>query len=201
MKLGAPALVTIALEKTLNHLLQQTRRDSNYDHSLAGKVIAIQLSEAPWPLYIGFYQQVSVMGQYEHSPDVMVQLSIKDLSQLHQANVLTELIKQDKILLEGDLPTLQAFGALINNLDIDWFDNLSPYLSDNILGLLEQGALTLQSKLSQLHQDTVEHTTDLLQEEYQLLPRNAELSLFKQQLLELEQQTQHIEQLFKSLKS
>jgi ubiquinone biosynthesis protein UbiJ len=74
--------------------------------------------------------RVHVLSGSNIAPDVDIKLSMSVFIALFQGEDLTELLRQDKIVINGDVKTAQLIVDLLNNADIDLEEELSKYTGD-----------------------------------------------------------------------
>ncbi len=167
-------LTCAAIEVSLNKLIAQSPEDYSSLRSLHGKVLCIQLTQLRWPLYLLFAKQVQVFSQYEGDVTTKVNADITTLYQLTEGANLTELIKQDKLSLEGDLSLLQSFNHYMQSVELDLAEPLSQYIGDAPTHFVSQGLKQAKQDLSQVFQKTRSHLGQLTTEEYRLAPHKLE---------------------------
>ena len=167
-------LTCAAIETGLNKLIAQSPEDYSSLRSLHGKVLCIQLTQLRWPLYLLFAKQVQVFSQYEGDVTTKVNADITTLYQLTEGANLTELIKQDKLSLEGDLSLLQSFNHYMQSVELDLAEPLSQYIGDAPTHFVSQGLKQAKQDLSQVFQKTRSHLGQLTTEEYRLAPHKLE---------------------------
>ena len=97
------AFVTGAVETALNQLIKDDAESQRRLSRLRGKVISVTLNEFGKTLYFIFSQQIDVLAAYEGDVDCQLALNLAVLPELRQQANLTQLIKADKLSLDGDL--------------------------------------------------------------------------------------------------
>ena len=167
-------LTCAAIEVGLNKLIAQSPEDYSSLRSLHGKVLCIQLTQLSWPLYLLFAKQIQVFSEYEADVTTKVTADITTLYQLQEGANLTELIKQDKLSLEGDLSLLQTFSHYIQGVDIDFSEPLAKYIGDVPTHFVSQGFKRAKHDISQILFKTRSHLGQLTTEEYRLAPHKLE---------------------------
>jgi ubiquinone biosynthesis accessory factor UbiJ len=154
----AAQLLNTAIEKLLNQLLRLDPDSPRRLVPLAGKQLAVTLKEFPWPLIFAFSEQVDLLSgeqANENSPpiDCHISLSLESLQAMQDSSQISQLIKQDKLQLEGDIHVAQHFSALLKDLHIDWEEILSQYVGDVVAHQSFYSARTLfdqaQAKMTQ----------------------------------------------------
>lgn len=163
-----------AIEVALNKLIAQSPADYAALRSLHGKVLCIQLTQLNWPLYLLFSKEIQVFSQYKGDVTTQVNADITTLYQLTEGANLTELIKQDKLSLEGDLGLLQAFSHYIQAVEFDFSEPLSRYIGDAPTHFISQNLQRAKQDIIQVLLKTRSHLGQLTTEEYRLAPHKLE---------------------------
>ncbi|RCU45483.1 hypothetical protein DU002_15630 [Corallincola holothuriorum] len=137
----SPLLVG-ALETVLNQYLKLDPDYANGLLPMAGKRLRMDLSELPFPLLFVFSaKQIDLLSGEQDDWDCRMQLAIRDLPRLQDGETLAQLIKQDRLQMEGQAELAQQFAAMHKGLDIDWQEPLSRWLGDPATHMVAQ-ALT-----------------------------------------------------------
>ncbi|ABV38701.1 protein of unknown function DUF1243 [Shewanella sediminis HAW-EB3] len=167
-------LLSAGLETALKQLVDQSPDEYAKLRSIHGKVLCIQLSQLSWPLYLVFAREIQVLGRYEGEVTTRVNADITTLYQLTEGANLTELIKEDKLSIEGDLNLLQTFSHFIQHVEFDFAEPISKYLGDAPTHLLTQGAKQTKSDIAKVFTKSRSHIGQLTTEEYKLAPHKIE---------------------------
>jgi len=107
---------------------------------------------------------------------------------------LTELIKQDKLKLEGDLNLLQSFSQYLRGIEFDFAEPISRYLGDGPTHKLISTGHQAKGFALEVLRKTRSHLGQLAVEEYRLAPHPIELLHFRDQMDDLVADTRAIEQ-------
>lgn len=126
----AAQLLAAGLETLANALLSLDDKSQQRLTALSGKSLKVTLNELPWPLTLVFSNQIDVQVNSEGSADCDIALSIATLDKLKDSSQISQLIKENSLILEGDINIAQQFSALIRELNIDWEEQLSAYTGD-----------------------------------------------------------------------
>jgi ubiquinone biosynthesis protein UbiJ len=186
-------LTCAAIETAFNQLPAQAKSDYARQKSLHGKVFCIQLSQLNWPIYLVFAKQIQVLSHYEGDVAVTVRADVSTLYQLTEGANLTELIKQDKLSLEGDIQLLQSLSHYLQNIHVDFAEPLSRYIGDAPTHKLVATTKQFNHDIKLVLQKTRSHISQLTTEEYRLAPHKIEWLHFRDNLDELVSQTERIE--------
>lgn len=118
------------LEQALNYLINQSK--INLD-TLNGKTIYLtQLDSSQAAYFICTNNRVFVSADANQNADVEIQLKSNVFLAQLQGEDLTELLKQDKIIIHGDVKTAQLLLDLLQKIDIDPEELLAKYTGDMV---------------------------------------------------------------------
>ncbi|BFL82042.1 SCP2 sterol-binding domain-containing protein [Shewanella baltica] len=187
-------LVCAAIETGLKKLQAQACDDYSRQRQLHGKVFRIQLSQLSWPLYLVFAKEIQVLSRYEGDVDVSLHADATTLYRVSEGANLTELIKQDKLKLEGDLNLLQSFSQYLRGIEFDFAEPISRYLGDGPTHKLISTGHQAKGFALEVLRKTRSHLGQLAVEEYRLAPHPIELLHFRDQMDDLVADTRAIEQ-------
>lgn len=187
-------LVCAAIETGLKKLQAQAGDDYSRQRQLHGKVFRIQLSQLSWPLYLVFAKEILVLSRYEGDIDVSLHADATTLYRVSEGANLTELIKQDKLKLEGDLNLLQSFSQYLRGIEFDFAEPISRYLGDGPTHKLISTGHQAKGFALEVLRKTRSHLGQLAVEEYRLAPHPIELLHFRDQMDDLVADTRAIEQ-------
>ena len=182
-------LTCAAIETALAQLPTQAQQDYARLKSLHGKVFCIQLTQLSWPLYFIFAKKIQVMSQFEGDVAVTVNADASTLNKLREGANLTELIKQDKLSIDGDIQQLQTFSHFIQHIEFDFAEPLSRYIGDAPTHKLLTTTKQLGQDLKSVLLKTRSHLGQLTTEEYRLAPHKIDYLHFRDNLEQLVSQT------------
>ena len=116
------------LEQALNHLIDQGNADLS---ALNGKIMYFALEDLPLDVnFICTNDRIFVTTDISAGADVDIKLKSSVFLALFQGEDLTELLRQDKIIIHGDVKTVQLLVDLLQQIDIDFEEVLSKYTGD-----------------------------------------------------------------------
>lgn len=187
-------LACAAIETGLKKLQAQAGDDYSRQRQLHGKVFRIQLSQLSWPFYLVFAKEIQVLSCYEGDVDVSLHADATTLYRVSEGANLTELIKQDKLKLEGDLNLLQSFSQYLRGIEFDFAEPISRYLGDGPTHKLICSSHQAKDFALEVLRKTRSHLGQLAVEEYRLAPHPIELMHFRDQMDDLVADTRAIEQ-------
>ncbi|MDP5255188.1 MULTISPECIES: SCP2 domain-containing protein [unclassified Vibrio] len=179
------ALVTGLVEVSLNRFIQDDSELSRRLGRLKGQAIQIHLIELDKSITFLFSQQIDVLAHYEGEVDCYLSLSLSVLPQLKDHANITQLIKQDKLILEGDVQLAQKFANLLNDSRPDLAEWLSRYLGDiaahQLVSSGEQGLQRLKHQADRQQR----YIGQVLTEEWRVAPPALEIAYFCDQVDDL----------------
>ncbi|ASG01056.1 MULTISPECIES: ubiquinone biosynthesis accessory factor UbiJ [Vibrio] len=186
-------LVTAAIETTLNTLIQDDPELVRRLSRLKGQVIQVHLKEFNKTLTFIFSQQIDVLAAYEGESNCYLSLNVSILPELREQANITQLIKQDKLVLEGDIQLAQKFAQLITDCKPDVEEWLSRLTGDVLAHALVQGVKDIGQALQSQRSKHQNHLSQVLTEEWRLLPSSLEVAYFCDQVDDLNSQAARIE--------
>ncbi len=187
-------LACATIEMGLKQLQAQAGDAYARQRQLHGKVFRIQLSQLSWPIYLVFAKEIQVLSRYEGEVDVSLHADATTLYRVSEGASLTELIKQDKLTLEGDLNLLQSFSQYLRAIEFDVAEPLSRYLGDGPTHKLISGGRQAKDFALQVLRKSRSHLGQLAIEEYRLAPHPIELMHFRDRIEDLVADSHLLEQ-------
>ena len=177
------SLICASIETSLNKLLTLDLSSQQRQQSLIGQTIGLAITELKQPLFFHFTPtNIEVLGQYEGDVCAQLSLDLEALVSLKNNGNLSELIKLDKLVIDGDIQALQRFADLVTKLDIDWQEHLSKYTGDVIAFRLGQGIGKLQQSIQQNMKKTQLSASNYMMEEARLVLGKLEYIHFSDQV-------------------
>lgn len=126
-------LLSSGIESIINQLLKLDPESLLKLKKLQDKSLQVRVRELPWPLLFQFSEKVSVgivQPDEKNLCSCSIELNLETLPLLQDSSQLSQLIQQQKLILNGDIYVAQSFSHLIKELDIDWEEQLSNYTGD-----------------------------------------------------------------------
>ncbi|MCC2607071.1 ubiquinone biosynthesis accessory factor UbiJ [Planctobacterium marinum] len=205
----APQLVSALLEQGLNGLLSLDDASAQRIAKLKGKRLVVSLAELPGDLLFVFSTSVDVLV-LERQPteadrhtrsesDCYLETSLFTLPELQNISNITQLIKQDKLLLEGDIQIAQQFSYLLKALDIDWEEQVSRHTGDVLAHEIFQFADRVRQGLQGFKRRLDSTVKDAAIEEKRLVAPAPLVDEFSSQVSELQQRTQQLQRRLEQL--
>ncbi|WPC74050.1 ubiquinone biosynthesis accessory factor UbiJ [Vibrio porteresiae] len=186
-------LVTAVIETTLNTLIQDNPDLVRRLARLKGRVIQLHLKELNKTLTFVFSQQVDVLAHYEGQPDCYLSLHLAVLSELREQSNITRLIKQDKLVLEGDIQLAQKFAQLMTDSKPNVEEWLSRVTGDVVAHTVVQGVKEVTGFLHERWSRHQSHFGQVLTEEWRIAPAPLEIADFCDQVDEVKSQAARLD--------
>ncbi|EGQ7930403.1 SCP2 domain-containing protein [Vibrio vulnificus] len=175
-------LITAVIETSLNVLVKDNPDLEKRLLRLKGQVIQVHLQEVNKTLTFIFSQQIDVLANYEGQPDCYLSLKLAVLPDLKEQANITKLIKQDKLLLEGDIQLAQKFAQLISDAKPDVEEWVSRVTGDVVAHSLAQGVKNVGGFVGRQAKKQQHHLAQVITEEWRLAPGPLEVAYFCDQV-------------------
>jgi len=174
-----PASALSGLETVINHYLRLDPAIGQRLSTLSGRCIAIELRGLDLTLYaLPDAQGIQLRDHVEGAPDTMLRGTPLGMLQLGVGGNTEKTLFSGEVLIEGDVETGQAFKAILDELDIDWEEQLSKLTGDIVAHQLgnvaRRGRRAIRLGIGTLEKDISEY----LQEELRVLPTRIETENF-----------------------
>jgi ubiquinone biosynthesis protein UbiJ len=118
----------IVIQQALNYLIKSSNTDIG---ALNGKSVRFSLQDLPLNIdFVFTNNRAYVLSNSEKNIDVNISLKSIVFVALIRGEELSELLKQDKIIVNGDIKTAQTVADLLNDADIDLEEELSKFTGD-----------------------------------------------------------------------
>lgn len=181
------------LEPAINALLKYDESAKTKISKLENKTFGVKLTDLSIQIKVSVINQTVLLSTNLEDCDCLVATSSQFLKELSDASQLTRLIKQDHLVLEGDLVIAQGFSDLLLDNNIDWQLLLSKYLGDamahRIMSLINTLSIAINRKIKDLDYTV----STALTEEVKLTPNKLELNHFSQQVDSVNAKLQRLE--------
>ena len=157
----APQLALAAIEGAVNRLLSLDPETVSRLSKLAGKQLAVNVKELNMTVVVAFSDRIDLLlpdesvleksSDKQDEWDCKITLSLWSIKELQDPSRITQLIKQDKLDVQGDMQIAQDFSSLMKEMEIDWEEHLSRYTGDVIAHqVMKTGKKVHETALSQL---------------------------------------------------
>ncbi|MEZ5534764.1 MAG: SCP2 sterol-binding domain-containing protein [Thiolinea sp.] len=186
--------LTAALETAFNAWLKLDGDALPRLQALQGQVIALHITNPGLKLYfIPTAENVQVMSHYDSLPDVTLTGSALAFMRLSGAEDSGKAMLENRIQVDGNMGLAEQFSTIINEVDIDWEELLSHAVGDIVAHQAGQLAREGKDWLDDTTQAMRMNTSEYLQEESRLLPAEAEISLYLDEVDNLRSDIDRIE--------
>jgi len=200
-KIASSLMVSQVLASTLEMLINKTLALSANDSSLeklSEKTLTLILEELGYPLSFTVCNAATsaqiIVTTLTERADCTINTSISTLRELKAEQQITELIKQNKLDLIGDIKVAQQFASLAENLDIDWQSELANYIGDIPTYKLTQLGQRLSSKVQFATKQIKADASEYIVHEKRLVVTRSQVEQFNQQVSEVEKQVDELSQ-------
>jgi len=184
-----------AIEFAINHALTLNIHGVKTLTALEQKTFTIQLSEIGFPLSFSVNNNKILVTSLTERSDCTVYTSIKTLLDLKKQQQITELIKQEKLDVIGDLKVAQQFASIAESLEIDWQSEIAKHIGDIPTYKLSQFGSSFVKKsnfaIQQIQQIQAD-ASEWLVHEKRLVVTSSQINHFSQQVNELMLQTNDV---------
>ncbi len=189
-----PQIATSAIETAFNHLIKHSPHCLPTLKKLQANTLHIKLLQPEFDWVINFSDtQTDWLSHYEGNPNCRVTLQSSALPKLIDKSKLTELINNQTLLLEGDIQVLQHFVQLLDELEKNPAELLSPFVGDVVAQSSTDLAKGVLNKVKQQVFQTQEHLVDNLINERPVLVHQLEIANFCDEVTALEKQVDQLE--------
>ncbi len=186
--------LSAVLETLINQFLKYNLSGTQALKPLSEKTLTVKLSELPFALSFSVSdEKIHVTTNDEHS-DCCIITSIKTLVELKKQQQLTDLIKNDKLDIQGDLKVAQHFANIAETLDIDWQSELAKRIGDIPTYKLGQIGQNILKKLNFAAKQIQADASEWLVHEKRLLVTATEITSFNLDVAQAEQQVSALSQ-------
>ncbi|WP_440875136.1 ubiquinone biosynthesis accessory factor UbiJ [Thalassotalea sp. PLHSN55] len=190
-------LLCAAIEKIIATALDLNQRGSEQLGALEQKTLALSLAE------LGFVLKFTVNNEHimvtsvidpisGELADCHISTSVKTVIELKKEQQLTELIKEDKLSLTGDIKIAQQFARIGETLNIDWRSELAKHIGDIPTYQLERFGQFVFNKLNFAVKQIQADASEYVVHEQRLVVTASQINHFNQQVTQVEHQTQQL---------
>lgn len=186
-----------ALEVIINKALALSTTHTSLE-KLTQKTLTLKLAELGFSLSFSVCNasqtpQIMVTTLTERA-DCTIKTSINTLRALKAEQQITELIKQDKLDLTGDIKVAQQFASLAENLEIDWQSELANHIGDIPTHKLMQLGKKISAKLQFAAKQIEADASEYIVHEKRLVVTRSQVDQFNHQVFEVSQQVDKLNQ-------
>ena len=168
-------------------------------NKLEQKTLTIALTELGFPLSFSVNSNAIIVSNLTERADCTIHTSVSTLRALKVEQQLTDLIKQGKLDLTGDIKVAQQFSVFAENLDIDWQSELAKHIGDvpthKLVSFGNNMANKLQFAAKQINADMSEYIVH----EKCLVATRSQVEKFNLQVRNVSDQVDSLETRIKTL--
>lgn len=186
-------LVTAVIEGALNTLINDNPDSLKRLTRLKGRTIQLHLKELNKTLTFVFSQQVDVLAHYDATPDCYLSVQLAVLPELKDQANITQLIKQDKLVLKGDIQLAQKFAQLISECKPNVEEWLSRVTGDVVAHSTVHSMKALTQTMASHARKYQRHIGQVITEEWRLAPTSLEIAHYCDQVDQVKSQAARIE--------
>lgn len=177
--ISLPASLLAGLEAALNRYLRLDPDAMVRMAALQQRCIAIELTPLQLTLYVvPGANGVQLRSQVESEPDTVLRGTPLGLAQLGLGSQSGKTLFSGSVTIEGDVETGQNFKAVLDEMDIDWEEQLSRLTGDVVAHQLGNTARRAASALRHGRHTLEQDIGEFLQEELRVLPTRIESENF-----------------------
>jgi ubiquinone biosynthesis protein UbiJ len=200
-KITSSLMISQALTSALEVLINKTLVLSDANPSLkklTQKTLTLELAELTFPLSftvcdIAENSKIMVTTLTE-STDCTIKTSLSTLRELKAEQQITELIKQNKLDLTGEIKVAQQFASLAENLDIDWHSELASHIGDIPTHKLMQLSKRVSEKVQFATKQIKADASEFIVHEKRLVVTRSQIDQFNQRVVEVSKKVDDLDQ-------
>ena len=187
------ARLLAGLEAVLNRYLRLDPDAMARMAALQPRAIAIELTPLQLTLYVVPGENgIQLRSRLESGPDTVLRGTPLGLAQLGLGSQGGKTLFSGNVSIEGDVETGQAFKAILDEMDIDWEEQVSRLTGDVIAHQLGNTARRAASALQRGRHTLERDINEYLHEELQVLPTRVEIENFSADVARLGMDTDRL---------
>ncbi|HYQ70439.1 MAG TPA: SCP2 sterol-binding domain-containing protein [Gammaproteobacteria bacterium] len=187
------ASLLAGLEATLNRYLRLDPGAMARMAALQPRTIAIELMPLQLTLYVvPGGNGVQLRSRTETEPDTVLRGTPLGLAQLGLGSGNGKAFFSGSVAIEGDVETGQAFKAILDEMDIDWEEQISRLTGDVIAHQLGNTVRRAADALQRARRTLAGDIGEYLQEELRVLPTRIEIENFSTDVARLGMDTDRL---------
>lgn len=195
-------LLGAAVEGILNQVTQLSPELPDKLKATQHKMLTVAVGDFPFTLSLMFDgRRFHVLINHNEPAECAITCDFETLIKLQDPSLVTRLIREGKLDLEGDIGLAQNYSGAFAELNIDWADKLSPYLGDGLSYRLVSHLKALNGATKQKAKQSSNTITALLQDELAVTIHPAQMQIFKQSNRQLHAELDQLEQRINLLSS
>lgn len=177
------ATITAMLDTALNAWIHLDEESPAKLQAIAGKVICMHITGLNVKLYFlpdatGIYS----MTEYEGKPDVTIKAAPVSLIRLNAASDSGKAMLDSDVTIEGNMGLSEKFSDILSGVDLDWEEWLSHIAGDLVAYKTGETVRGATAWLKETNEAMQMNTSECLQEESRILPAEAEVAYYMDQV-------------------
>ena len=170
--------------------------------TMQGRLICLHISNPDLKLYfLPTADNVRVTTEYDAAPDVTIQGSALALMRLSAAEDTGRAMLEQGIKIDGDMGLGNRFSQILREIDVDWEELASRAVGDTLAHQMGQLARDTKGWLDSSAHAMRLNTREYLQEEARLLPADAEIHRYLDEVDTLRMDVDRLEARLKRLEA
>lgn len=172
-------LIALTIEIVINQALKLDAEREFLLQDLQGKTLAVEVSD--WRLSFCFApqtQRLRVLSQETAAGTAVLRGSLLDLVRLGLSKQPQAGLAEGRVVLEGEVETLQTYQKFMQQLQLDWEALLAKYLGLTAAHEIARPLKKFAAWQKTNAKTTAQDFTEYLQEEFRLLPPREEVEDF-----------------------
>ncbi|MCK5307505.1 MAG: SCP2 sterol-binding domain-containing protein [Gammaproteobacteria bacterium] len=174
-----PSAIISGFESAINRYLRLDPDAGARMAQLYGQCIALELRGLDLKLFILPGEQgIRLTDRFEGEANTVLRGTPLGMAQLGLGSNTGGTLFSGEVLIEGDVETGQAFKAILDEMDIDWEEQLSKLTGDFIAHQLGNASRHARNILRHSRTTIEQDISEYLQEELRVLPSRVETENF-----------------------
>jgi len=174
-----PAAIASTLETAVNRYLSLDPATGPRLGKLGGRIIALELRGLDVTICLRIHAAgISILDSTDTAPDTILRGTPFGMLRLGLGGNPVSTLFSGTVEIEGDVDTGQAFQSLLDDMDIDWEEQLSALTGDIIAHQLGNTARTASAWLVHGRSTLEKDLSEYLQEELRVVPTHIEIENF-----------------------
>jgi ubiquinone biosynthesis protein UbiJ len=178
-----------ALEFVINQTLLLSVKGASVLQPLEQKTLTLSLKELGFPLSFSINDNQVLVTRLIERSNCTIKTSIKTLLELKKEQQITELIKQEKLDVHGDIKVAQVFASIAQSLEIDWQTEIAKHIGDIPTYMLSVLSKNLTEKFNFATQQIQADASEWLVHEKRLVVTSSQIQSFSQRVADVSNKT------------
>lgn len=195
--MSIPLPLVFAIEQGIEAVLRLDPDTRQKLQAINGKCIKICVSSSRITVTLSVVDgKVHVIGGDDEQADTTISGSLSALRSLAHEN---DAVYRGDVAIEGDIGLGQSLKEIINDLDPDWEESISPLVGDSLAHHLGVQRLRFSAWLERTESAFKQNAGEYLQEEAEILAPNSQVRAFCNEIDELRAGSDRLEARVKKL--